>query len=152
MEHLGLYLRDISIYADPAIVTRFASGFVGWFHCETCCITEAYRLMLRKTVATPDTTKVGLTFTDPKKSAPSIRLCGLGVVDALWPFLFAQYVEGEDVQKKRMILDELHSALLWIAKERGWDPAGLEECHAEIVRRNFRLERLDEKKLGGPQS
>jgi hypothetical protein len=145
-----VYLRDISVYADPVIVTRFPSGFVGWFHRETCCITEAYCSMLRRSVATPDTTKVALTFRDPKESAPKITRSGLGVLEAECPFLFAQYAEGDDVQKKRMVLDEVHLALLWIARERGWDAAGLEECRAEIVRRDFRFEGWMKKGWIGP--
>jgi hypothetical protein len=68
-----MYLREVAVYADPGIVTRFPSGFVALFHRDTCCITELYRDLLRQSVKTPDTGKVNFTFTDQNGSAPSVR-------------------------------------------------------------------------------
>jgi hypothetical protein len=145
-----VYLRDIDVYADETIVTRFPSGFVGWFHRETCCITQPYIAVLGKKVFTPDTGKVFLTFTDPKESTPRICRCELGVLEAEWPFLFARYAEGDDVQKKCMILDGVHSAVLWVGKERGWDVRSLAECRDEIIRRDFVFEGWSKKSWASP--
>ena len=48
------------------------------------------------------------------------------------------------------MLDEVHSAPLWIARERGWDPAGLEECRDKVARLDFRFEGWMKKSWAGP--
>jgi DNA-directed RNA polymerase specialized sigma24 family protein len=78
-----MYLRDIAVYADEAIVTRFPSGFVAWFHRETCCITDLYFSVLGKKVATPDTVKANLLFTEHEGSAPNVRQLFLALDEAM---------------------------------------------------------------------
>ena len=115
-----MYLRDIAVYADEEIVERFPSGFVGWFHRESCCITELYLSLIYRKIVTADTVKVNLVFLDQMRFAPSIRRL-LGMADGTWCFDFSSYAETNELGKKRMMLDALHAALLWIGKERGWD-------------------------------
>jgi hypothetical protein len=134
-----VYLREVAVYGDPAIVTHFPSGFVALFHRDTCCITEWYRSLLRQSLQTPDTRKVNFTFTDQNGSTPAVRQL-IDVADALWPFAFSEYVEQDLAQKKHMILEAMDSALAWIAKERHWDIVRLEECREAALRSDLTLE------------
>jgi hypothetical protein len=134
-----LYLRDIAVYADETIATRFPSGFVGWFHREACCITELYVSLLWRKLKTPDTAKVNLVFTEHEGFVPSVRQL-INVADAKWLFGFSLYAAQDAVGKKQMMLDALHSALVWISEERGWDVGAFEECYAETIGRNLTLE------------
>jgi hypothetical protein len=143
------YLRDIEVYADAIIVTKVPSGFVGWFHRETCCVAELYLGLLWRRVATPDTAKVNLVFTEQEGFVPSVRQL-IDVADARWLFRFSEYVERDVAEKKHMILDALHSALLWIAEERKWDASSLEECRAEVICRNLSYEGLSKKSWLSP--
>jgi hypothetical protein len=144
-----MYLRDLAVYADKIIFTRFPSGFVAAFHRETCCITDLYCSVLGKRVATPDTVKANVLFTEHNGSVPSVSQF-IHVADAKWPFRFSQFADGDDFEKKQMILEAVHSALLWIASERRWDVGGLEECHAEIIRRNLSFNGLSKKSWLSP--
>src|ERR1700733_10456623 len=86
----SMYLRDIAVYADESIAERFPSGFVGWFHTESCCVSDMYRSLLHRQVLTPDTVKVHICFTDHSKYAPSLHQL-IDVADATWLFPFPSY-------------------------------------------------------------
>ena len=145
-----MYLRDVVVYADEAIVTDFPSGFVAWFHRETCCITDFYASLLRKKVETPDTAKVNLVFVQQQEGfAPGVKQL-IDVADARWPFHFLEYSQADAGGKKRMILDALQAALLWIAKNRQWDVRGLEECHAAVVDRKLEFKGWSKKSWLSP--
>ena len=144
-----MYLRDIAIYADEGIVSNFPSGFVGWFHRETCCITELYLSLLWRKVRTPDTTKVHLEFMQQGGFAPTLRQL-LGVADARWHFDFSGYHEQDDAGKKRLVLDALVAALLWIANEREWDTGPFEDCRAEVIRHELNFEGWSKKSWVSP--
>ncbi len=144
-----MYLRDLAVYAEHAISTRFPSGFVGWFHRESCCITELYVSLLSKSVATSDTAKVNLTFTEIGELAPTLRQL-INVADARWPFAFTEYAKGCESEKKRMMLDGLHSALVWIGNERAWDVCGFRRCYDEVVRRNLTFSGWSKKSWASP--
>lgn len=131
-----MYLRHMVVYADETIVDRFPSGFVGWFHRETCCVTDWYSSLLRKKVSTADTTKVHFKFVEHEPFVPTVRQL-IHVADAKWLFRFSEYAQRDDVGKKRMILDAVQDALLWIAKDRKWDTGGFEECYAAMMARDL---------------
>jgi hypothetical protein len=133
---LAMYLRDIAVYADERIADRYASGFVGWFHRESCCVTDLYSSVLGKSLTTLDTVKVNLLFTEHDALAPTLRQL-INVADADWEFDFSKYVDRDVGGKKEMILDSLQEALIWIATKRKWDATGFRQCHAEIIRRNL---------------
>jgi hypothetical protein len=134
-----MYLRDISVYAEHAIASRFPSGFVGWFHRESCCITELYRSLLRRRIVTPDTVKVHLDFIDAEGASPAIGRPCLSVVEGCWPFDFSTYAELDPAGMKRTLFDALHSALVWVARELGWDAAPFETIREEALAKNLEL-------------
>jgi hypothetical protein len=144
-----MYLRDIGVYADEQIVDRFPSGFVGWFHRETCCITEWYVSLLYRKVLTSNTAFVKLLFTDQSDFNPSVRQL-LNVADAKWIFDFAAYAELDEKGKMRAILDSLHAALLWIGREREWDTEALRDANDEMLEKDLRFESLSKKTWFSP--
>ena len=139
-----MYLREIAVFADENIVMRFPSGFVGWFHRETCCVTELYESFIQRKMATSDTAKVNLVLYDEEGFVPTVRQL-INVADGRWSFDFASYAEKDERGKKRMILDALHAALLWIAKERGWETEALNDAYSQILNRNLAFESLSKK-------
>jgi hypothetical protein len=144
-----MYLRDIAIYADEQIAEGLPSGFVGWFHRESCCITELYCSLLSRKLVTSDTAKVNLVFVDQAVSAPTVRQL-LAVADARWPFDFPSYAERDELGKKRMMLDSLHAALLWIAKVRGWGTKAFNDAYSQALNRNLTFEGLSKKSWHSP--
>ncbi|HET6882294.1 MAG TPA: hypothetical protein VFI31_19165 [Pirellulales bacterium] len=144
-----MYLRDIAVYADESIVEDFPSGFVSWFHRESCCITDFYASLLGKRVKTPDTVKVNLRFVPPEASAPSVRQL-ISVTDARWPFHFTEYAGLDAAGKKGMTLNAVQAALLWIANERRWDVSGLEETYANVIDRNLEFTGWSKKSWPSP--
>src|SRR6266566_2197678 len=100
-----MFLRDIAIYADEAIVETSPPGFVGWFHRETCCITDLYITLIQRKIVTPDTAKICIVFAEAEKR-PKMRQL-IEVADVVWPFTFRHYIEGKEDDKKRIILDSL---------------------------------------------
>jgi hypothetical protein len=134
-----MYLRDISVYGDEAIVSKFPSGFVSWFHRESCCITELYISLLHRRIVTPDTVKVHLDFIDADGASPAIEPPCLSVAMGRWPFDFATYAKMDPAGMKRALFDALHSALVWIAGELGWDTAPFETVKEEALAKNLQL-------------
>ena len=144
-----MYLRDIAIYADEQIAEKFPSGFVGWFHRETCCVTDLYCSLLGKRIATPDTVKINLCFAEPEGAAPTVRQL-INVADASWGFDFSKYADRDAREKKHMILDALQAALLSIAKKGKWDVSGFAACHAEVIRCDLDFEGWSKKSWVSP--
>lgn len=135
-----MYLRDLSVYADEAIVDRHPGGFVKRFHGETCCVTELYRCLLLRKASTPDTAKVQFVFTDmtDRPARPEPTVCR--IMEQRWPFSFADYKEADKEAKKRLVLNVFHQALVWIADYRGWDREPFEEAYRQCIERNLVLE------------
>jgi hypothetical protein len=88
-------------------------------------------------------------FTDQPSSIPVVRQL-LNVADGKWFFDFAAYANKDELGKKRMILDALHSALLWIAKERGWETDALNDAYSQILNRNLAFESFSKKTWFNP--
>jgi len=143
-----MFLRDIAIYADEAIVETSPPGFVGWFHRETCCITDLYITLLQRKIVTPDTVKVSILFTEAEKR-PRMRQL-IDVADVVWPFTFRRYIKADEEEKKRLILDTLHDTLIWIATERGWNQRPLKAAYAQILELNLTFEGWSKRKWLSP--
>src|SRR5262249_36186984 len=74
----------------------------------------------------------------------------LNVADVRWPFDFSTYATLEDPGKKQQLLQALRAALLWLAAERGWETAPLQEAHAELLRRALIFEGFSKKSWRSP--
>jgi hypothetical protein len=141
-----MYLRDLCVDADEAIVDRHPGGFVSRFHRESCCVTELYLCLIWRKVATPDTSKVQFVFSDliGHPAEPEKTACGVMVQP--WPFPFTDYKSSDKEAKKRLVADEFHKGLLWIARHRGWDERPFEEVYRQCLDRNLMLEAFWRKK------
>ena len=104
---------------------------------ETCCVSELYLALLSRKIITEDTAKVNLVLNEYKGFARRVRQL-LDVADAAWGFRFSAYCElNDDGNRKRMVLDALHSALHWMAEERKWDVGVFNRCRSQILDHNF---------------
>lgn len=131
-----MFLREIIVAADKRIVERFKGGFVQTFGMEATCIHELYRYLIRRRVRTSSDWKVILIFSDVVSAPPAEAL----PMRCYWPFNFARYQRADRQVKKRMILDSMQDALLWLADKRGWDRIPLEEAYNEALARDLTLE------------
>ena len=141
-----MYLREIAIHADHAIVERYKGGFVQRFGEETTCVTELYAHLIHRKVSVEDTSKVCFEFTDEADGPPE----SWGVCRCPWPFDFARYVESDAPAKKRMILDAMQEALLWLASQEGWVTEPFVEAYEEMIRRDLMLETFAKKSWVSP--
>lgn len=132
-----MYLRDIVVYADDAIVERYKGGFVQRFHREASSVVDQYLYEIHRKVVTAETAKVGFTFTD-EMSEPPVHTAGRCFYS--WPFDFATYTAlSTNEAKQRLILDSLHAAMIWIATAEGWAIDSLETAYNKIIDRNFKF-------------
>jgi hypothetical protein len=141
-----MYLNSIYISADPELVERYRGGFVGRFNSEVCCITTHYEKLVWRKVNTVNTGAVVFVFTDSIKSPPT----EYGVHNCKWPFPFVDYMGSSTPQKKRMILDALHAALLWISKKEQWDSSAFKEAHQQILRNDLQYEGMSKRSWLSP--
>jgi hypothetical protein len=131
-----MYLSDIDVHADHAIVDRFKDGFVSKFHQQACCVVELIRYLIRKRVVTKDTRKLAFTFTDVIDRPPDT----LVELDCKWPFDFSRYASLADpFERKRLIVDALHAALSYAAERLGTSAEPFAEAYREAFRRNLVL-------------
>lgn len=141
-----MYLRGIAVCADHAIVERYKGGFVGRFGEETTCVTKLYTHLIHRKFSTDDTSKAAFDFTDEADGPPD----SWGVCRCPWPFDFARYVESDTPAKKRMILDAMQEALLWLATQEGWATEPFVEAYEEMIRRDLTLEAFAKKSWVSP--
>lgn len=130
-----MYLRDLAIWADAAIVDRYKDGFVQRFHRESLSVTEAFLAEISGQIVTDGIAKIGLTFTDELSSPPDLSP---GRCFYPWPFDFAAYVAAESpVIKQCMILGALTSAVLQIADFENSPAEPLRVAAERLIARNF---------------
>jgi hypothetical protein len=132
-----MYLRDIAVHADDAIVERYKGGFVQRFHREASSVVEPYLAEIYRKVITDNSAKVGWTFTDELTEPPEYSP---GCCFYPWPFDFSAYTASPtNYAKQKLILATLHNALLWIADREGWAIAPFEAAFNAIIDRNFKF-------------
>lgn len=142
-----MYLRDINVSADPEIVERYKGGFVQKFGRDVTCITALYRSLIHKKVVTVNQTFIHLKLTNMIDAPPQFVP---GAVSYYWPFDFATYRPAGVPTKKRLILDELQRALLWIADQYHWKTEPFNDAYQEIIRRGLILEETAKKSWASP--
>ena len=141
-----MYLRDIAVVADKRIDERLGDGFARRFSDETGCIEELYLSLTWRQVRTEDLAKVMFYFTDEIDSPPD----KVFPMRCFWPFDFTRYQTLDAEAKKRVILDTLQEAILWLGGKLGWDTGPLHAAYAEALRRNLTLEGLVRKSWPSP--
>jgi len=139
---MSLYLRDIDVGADHAIVERFRGGFVGRFSGEACCVLELFlSQMPPRKLATDGIAKVLFVFTDELNEPPaedSIK----ELIDVLvlpWPFDFATYVTSEPYVKKKLVLDSMTAGLHWLAEIYGWNTEPIDQAYEGCLAKDLKV-------------
>jgi hypothetical protein len=132
-----MYLREIAIHADPAIVDRFPGGFVSAFHRDACCVAESLTHRLSRKLKSEDISKLQFNFTDVVDSPPQ-RLTALNI---LWPFGFATYQSTSGLEEKKLQIGaSMQDAMHWVASIVGWERSIIQSAFAESIARRFVLE------------
>ncbi len=141
-----MYLAEIAVASDKRIDHRIGPDFARRFDIQTTCIEELYRSLTWRQIRTEDLAKVMFYFTDEIDSPPE----KVAPMRCYWPFDFGRYRSVDAETKKRMILDTLQEAILWLAGKLGWDTGPLHAAYDEAVRRNLTLEGLLRKSWASP--
>jgi hypothetical protein len=146
-----MYLRDVSVYADEAIVERFKGGFVGRFPDEASCVVDHYLTRLPK-VDGGKFCKVIYRFSDamrrPASEGEIEKLIDVLVVP--WHFDFSSYLQAERIHKKRMVLEALHEAMFWTASHFGWDKIPFETAYQAVIVAELRFNGVSTKSWRSP--
>jgi hypothetical protein len=92
-------------------------------------VVELYLSHVARKVRTDGTAKVVVVLRPATThAAPFGR--GTDVLQLDWPFDFGKLNGSEDGQKKRIMLDTLHRALFWLARERRWTTLPFEQAYS----------------------
>ena len=92
-------------------------------------VVELYLSHVARKVRTEGTAKVVVVLRPATTHAvPSGH--GADVLHLDWPFDFEKLNGSEDGQKKRILLDNLHNALLWLARTHRWATLPFEQAHS----------------------
>lgn len=147
-----MYVSDIEMYADDAIVERYKAGFVGRFHGHTCCVVEAYRALLSRKIDGGEIWKIICIGTDTIAEPPGTSEYDAtdGIITVSWPFDFSEYVASDPHAKKRLILEAINAACLWTAGQRGWDCGPFETAYETILGRDLDFEGFSKKSWVSP--
>lgn len=137
-------LREITVFADEAIVDDYQGGFVQRFHRESLCVTESFQW----------------AFEGPllgKIDKVQITACAAGRAEQLhlplnlWlAFDFAQYVIAMPTTKKVMLGNLVRRGLDAATEQAGWAPAVIAEAHAKAMERDFIVRRRVGKRWPSP--
>ncbi len=149
-----MYIREIEMRTGPLpeeVLRRMRSPG-SHFNQHASSVTTLYMWLIRRKVRTPDTSCVRImceaSISDEQRDASVVL--GFGIASFSWPFDFLQYVELQPDCKKRVLLDTLQEALLWIARRQGWPTEPFEEAYREALRRDITLEGMTRKSWLSP--
>lgn len=138
-----MYLRDIGISADHAIVERFRGGFVGRFSTEVVCVVELFLSQLPpRTLDSGNFAKVHFYFTDEIDTPPEKGHVKelIDVLTLPWPFDFATYVNAEPYAKKMMTLDSMTAGLRWLGRLYNWKVALVDQTYGRCLEHDLRMQ------------
>ncbi|QDU12446.1 hypothetical protein CA11_02250 [Gimesia maris] len=137
-----MFLRDVSIHADKAIVSTHKDGFVGKFARDvTGCINLFLRLIHRK-IETAGTAKLALTFTNNKSLVKERHHMYPEQSDVLiftWLFQFDKYVEASELNKKKMIFSAMTDCVKYLATQYEWDTRPLNEARKQAEQDDYQF-------------
>lgn len=132
-----MILSDLVVVAPNVSKTHAAFPKYVCLNRHANCVTSVYLKCLPQ-VRTAEIRKIIIDLTDDAAAARKreVRYM-IDVVAFPWRFSFVDYWQSDDDGKKRMILDVLHQALMWFAKQKGWDIEPFKQAYAEALRRNL---------------
>ncbi|MEZ6057628.1 MAG: hypothetical protein R3C01_13085 [Planctomycetaceae bacterium] len=79
-----------------------------------------------------DDWKISITFYDTVVDEPPMSRCL--PIRTRWPFDFSRYVSATNLEKKRMMLEGLHAASLWVAEQMCWNTAPLQAAYETLLK------------------
>ena len=143
-----MYLRDITLGADLSVGERQHRGIVAEFALNAHCIADMYRTLLDRKLVTPDTAKVCVSVTDALEGNPTTSDVQqwINVAMVPWGFDFRVFDASSGLARKRLLLDALHHALIWLAEVRGWNGAPLGVTYQRCLERRIKHSGMLEKK------
>lgn len=137
-----MFLRDVTIHADEAIVSNYKDGFVGKFARDvTCCTCLFLRLIYRK-IETAGTVKLALTFTDNESLIKEHHHMYPEQPDVLifrWLFPFDKYIESSELEKNRMIFSEMSDCVRYLAAQYEWDSQPVVDALEQAEQDDYRF-------------
>jgi len=99
----------------------------------TFCVADLYLKFLAR-VETPATNKVIVALSsDPEVCASRKVERLLNVIEFPWPFSFDRYSVLSAFEKKHMLLDTLHAAVVWLAEHESWDVEPLQAAYSFAI-------------------
>ena len=145
-------LREFQVAADDEVVERIKGGFVHRFDREAYAGAELYLRPIRESkFKTSDTGKVFVLFIDVVNNG---RLRLLSTVFNLTqmnaPFDFATYHAADERGRRRMVVEELHHAILWLAERKGWDTAIFEHAAKKAAECDYVFEGISKASWASP--
>lgn len=135
-----MYVRDITLGADLSVADRCRPGIVADFAVNSHCITDMYRTLLNRKLATPDTVKVCVSVTDALDRCPAVGDIQQWINVAMipWGFDFQAFDASAGLGRKRLMLDALHHALTWLAEVRAWNAVPLGIVYQRCLERDIK--------------
>ncbi|HYJ78430.1 MAG TPA: hypothetical protein VEW03_02415 [Longimicrobiaceae bacterium] len=106
------------------------------FNFGTHCVADLYRVCLGK-FRTERIAKVIITATTGEHGVVG-SLVPIGVIELRHPFDFNKYWASDAHQRKRLILELIHSGMCELALERGWEAERLEAAYRCALESNLR--------------
>jgi hypothetical protein len=125
-----MYLENLNVVAMSGYPKETEFNF------GTHCVSDLYLSCLGR-YHTGRIRKVVITAT-VKDRADNRSLEPLGVLEVRRPFDFESYSTADAGQRKRLIVEFLHSTMRSIAGDRGWNVEAIESAYQCVLDRNYR--------------
>lgn len=126
-----MFLRDVTIHADKAIVSNYKDGFVGKFARDVNCCTYLFLRLIHRKIETAGVIKLALTFTDNESLIKERHHMYPEQPDVLiftWLFPFDKYIAASELEKKRMIFSAMTDCLKYLATQYQWDSQPVDDA------------------------
>jgi hypothetical protein len=95
-------------------------------------LVELYLSHIYKKVRTDSVAKIVIQLV-PKEQIASPRDAAADVLFLHWPFDFGALSNVDDATKKRLLLDQIHAALVWLAAKNAWDRGPFDDAYEKSI-------------------
>ncbi|MEQ8637305.1 hypothetical protein [Gimesia maris] len=137
-----MFLRDVAIHADKAIVSNYKDGFVGKFARDVTCCTYLFLRLIHRKIETAGVIKLALTFTDNESLIKERHHMYPEQPDVLiftWLFPFDKYIESSELEKKRMIFSAMTDCVKYLATQYEWDSQPVVDALEQAEQDDYRF-------------
>jgi hypothetical protein len=95
-------------------------------------IVELYLSLVSKKVQTDGVVKVIIQLV-PSRQINEPRDVADDLLTLGWPFDFDVFLAADDAGRKRILLDQIHNGLIWIATKRGWERKAFNDAYEKSI-------------------